>query len=65
MRFVKRKDAIEIGLVGKRKQNEALAEISKVIYGKSQKVVAKSEPTFGEYRKIMTQKAEENASEGR
>ncbi|MFT6863609.1 MAG: hypothetical protein ACJAVK_002170 [Akkermansiaceae bacterium] len=64
VRFVKRKGQIEIGLVGKRKQNEALAEIASVIYGKAQEVAAKSEPTFGEYLEMLKQ-AKEDASEGR
>ena len=49
VRFVKRKDSIEIGLVGKRKQNEDLTKIAEYLYRRSTEDVAKKEPSFLQY----------------
>lgn len=65
VRFVKRKDSIEIGLVGKRKQDDALVEISNVIYRKSQEAVVEEDLTFEEYLRFLRQQAEQGASEDR
>jgi len=49
VRFVKRKDSIEIGLVGKRKQNEDLTKIAEFIYMRAVKDVVEDEPSFRQY----------------
>lgn len=49
VRFVKRKNAIEIGLVGKRKQNEDLLVIAAAIYIEAIPGVVEKEPSFQEY----------------
>lgn len=46
VRYKRRNNTIEIGLVGKRKQDEALAKIGTEIYRASEKEVAMLEPTF-------------------
>ncbi|MGB2454409.1 MAG: hypothetical protein ACPIG7_07440 [Akkermansiaceae bacterium] len=57
VRFVKRKDSIEIGLVGKRKQNEDLTKIAEYLYRRSTEDVAKKEPSFLQYLAAKEQAA--------
>jgi antitoxin component YwqK of YwqJK toxin-antitoxin module len=49
VRFVKRNNWIEIGLVGKRKQNEDLTKIAKLLHERGVENVVKKAPSFQQY----------------
>lgn len=49
VRFVTRNNWIEIGLVGKRKQNEDLTKIAELLHIKAFENVVKREPSFQHY----------------
>lgn len=63
VRFVKRKGSIEVGIVGKRKQNEALSAIADILYKKAVKEVVKTTPSFQQYLDVAEQ-AKERAKAG-
>jgi len=46
VRYKKQKDVIEVGLTGKRKEDEKLGEISNVLYRAAASVVAREDSTF-------------------
>ena len=49
VRFVKRNNWIEIGLVGKRKQNEDLMKIAELLHETAVENIVKIEPSFQQY----------------
>jgi hypothetical protein len=49
VRFVKRNNWIEIGLVGKRKQNEDLMKIAELLHERGVENVVKKAPSFQQY----------------
>ncbi len=49
VRFVKRNNRIEIGLMGKKKQNEDLVKMAKLLYETAVRNVVKTEPTLQRY----------------
>ena len=63
VRYRKRKDAIEVGLVGKRKQDDDLAKIADFIYKRAAKEVVLKEPSFQQYLDLAG-KAREEAKAG-
>lgn len=56
VRFKNTKKTIEVGLVGKRKQDEALKEISKVLYQAAEKDVLDTTPSFQAYLDLISKK---------
>ena len=63
VRFVKGKNSIEIGLVGKRKQNKDLMKIAKLLYERGVENVVKKSPSFQQYRDLVN-KQKENVQSG-
>lgn len=61
VRFVKRKDSIEIGLLGKRKQDEALIKISPILYQEARDDVRANVPSFQQFLEIVSKNASEQS----
>ena len=58
VRFVKGKNSIEIGLVGKRKQDDDLIKIGKILYERGVENVVKKAPSFRKYLDKMREDAQ-------
>ena len=58
VRFVKGKNSIEIGLVGKRKQDDDLIKIGKILYERGVENVVKKAPSFRKYLDKMREAAQ-------
>ena len=52
VRYKKHKDVIEVGLTGKRKEDEKLGEISNVLYRVAATLLAKEDSSFAEFLKL-------------
>ncbi|MDA7521915.1 toxin-antitoxin system YwqK family antitoxin [Akkermansiaceae bacterium] len=65
VRFVKRNNWIEIGLVGKRKQNEDLMKIAELLHERGAENVVKKTPSFQQYLdELNKQKAKGKKEKG-
>lgn len=63
VRFRNRNDAIEVGLVGKRKNDEALIKISKVLFEEAQvKVIEEISPDFQMYLDMVEEQRAKQAA---
>lgn len=49
-------DTIEIGLIGKRKQDDALKTISRILYERAEKEVIHTTPSFQDYLDAVSEK---------
>jgi hypothetical protein len=58
VRFVKGKNSIEIGLVGKRKQDDDLIKIGKILYERGVENVVRKAPSFRKYLDKMREAAQ-------
>ena len=63
VRYVKRKDSIEVGIVGKRKQDDVLVRVADTLYKKAVSEVVKTTPSFQQYLDVAEQ-AKEKAKTG-
>ena len=64
VQFVKRKNWIEIGLVGKRKQNEDLEKIAELLHETAVKNIVKIEPSFQKYLDAFKKQQERMENNG-
>ena len=62
VRFVKRNNWIEIGLVGKRKQNEDLMKIAELLHERGAENVVKKSPSFQQYLDLISKQRADTQS---
>ncbi|MDA7496699.1 hypothetical protein N8491_02745 [Akkermansiaceae bacterium] len=62
VRFVKRNNWIEIGLVGKRKQNEDLMKIAELLHERGAENVVKKSPSFQQYLDLVSKQRADTQS---